>query len=102
MSLLSGIRPWLILASSWVAAQAATELESGSLIADGTNLLSVATMAAPSVVDWNNDGKKDLLVGQFDQGKIWIFLNQGTDADPVFDGGAPVLSNGQPITTSYG
>ena len=38
----------------------------------------------PSVVDWNQDGKKDLLVGQFEGGKIRLYLNQGTDSAPVF------------------
>ena len=57
------------------------------LIKDGDNPLSIGHTCSPEVVDWNNDGKKDLLVGTFSQGKIKLFLNQGTDADPVFDGG---------------
>jgi hypothetical protein len=36
-------------------------------------------------VDWNNDGKKDLLTGEYD-GSIRIYLNTGTDADPAFSG----------------
>jgi hypothetical protein len=42
--------------------------------------------AVPWVVDWNRDGKKDLLVGQFRGGKIRIYLNSGTDAEPAFEG----------------
>ena len=38
----------------------------------------------PSAVDWNGDGKKDLLVGQYKGGKIRLYLNQGTDNAPVF------------------
>jgi len=34
-------------------------------------------------VDWNNDGKKDLVVGAYD-GKIHIFINEGTDTEPNF------------------
>jgi len=37
----------------------------------------------PVVVDWNEDGKKDLLCGEHD-GKIFILLNTNTDADPAF------------------
>jgi len=38
------------------------------------------------VVYWDADGLKDLLIGQAD-GKIKLFLNVGTEADPTFDGG---------------
>jgi hypothetical protein len=36
-------------------------------------------------VDWNNDNKKDLLVGER-EGQIRIFINSGTNASPVFTG----------------
>lgn len=45
--------------------------------------LDVGYRATPCVVDWNNDGKKDLVVGAYD-GKIHIFINEGTDAEPNF------------------
>ena len=38
------------------------------------------------MVYWDADGLKDLLVGQAD-GKVRLFLNVGTEADPAFDGG---------------
>jgi hypothetical protein len=38
----------------------------------------------PCVADWNSDGKKDLIVGQFSGGKIRLYVNQGTDSEPVF------------------
>jgi hypothetical protein len=40
--------------------------------------------AIPCVTDWNGDGKKDLLVGYQTSGKIALFLNLGTDAQPRF------------------
>ncbi len=55
--------------------------------------------AAPCVVDWNNDGRKDLLVGAGD-GTIRLFLNTGTEDVPVFDegcylrGGADLIAVG--------
>jgi hypothetical protein len=58
--------------------------------------------STPTVADWNGDGKKDLIVGQYNYGNIWVFLNQGTDSSPVFNGGSKVLCNGAAITTSYG
>jgi len=40
----------------------------------------------PRVVYWDEDDRKDLLVGQAN-GTIKIFLNIGTDESPIFDGG---------------
>lgn len=45
--------------------------------------LSVGARATPKIVDWNNDGRKDLVVGALD-GRIHIFLNEGTDVAPEF------------------
>ena len=38
--------------------------------------------AAPFVCDFDGDGVMDLLVGQFGQGILWIYRNEGTTADP--------------------
>ena len=43
--------------------------------------------AFPRVVDWYDDAKKDLVVGD-SYGNVTLFLNLGTDAAPEFDGGA--------------
>lgn len=40
----------------------------------------------PRVVFWDADDRKDLLVGQAD-GTVKIFLNTGTDSEPVFESG---------------
>jgi hypothetical protein len=43
--------------------------------------------SVPSFEDWNNDGRKDLIVGEGGggvTGKIRVYLNVGTDADPCF------------------
>ena len=45
--------------------------------------IDVGDRATPSAVDWNSDGKKDLVVGAFDA-KIHLFINEGTDAAPDF------------------
>ena len=77
-------------------------LKKGARIKDGSGDMKLAYDSNPCVVDWNNDGLKDLLVGQYTQGHITLFRNQGTDLNPVFNGGALILSNGSPITVSYG
>jgi hypothetical protein len=57
------------------------------LLQDGKGPIDVEVgHATPYVVDWDGDGKKDLLVGQFGDGKLRIYLNKGTDAEPKFDG----------------
>lgn len=38
--------------------------------------------AAPSVCDLDGDGVNDLLVGQFGDGLLWIYMNEGTNARP--------------------
>ncbi len=49
--------------------------------------------ASPVVVDWNEDGRKDLLIGR-SNGEIALFLNEGTNENPVF-GKVIVLNNGK-------
>jgi len=38
--------------------------------------------AAPFVCDFDGDKVKDLLVGQFGQGILWIYRNEGTNTQP--------------------
>lgn len=38
--------------------------------------------AAPSVADFDGDGVQDLLVGQFGEGILWIYRNEGTNERP--------------------
>jgi len=47
-------------------------------------------------VDWNNDGKKDLLSGDT-RGQIWLYLNTGTQEEPELAAGIRVEADGKPI-----
>ena len=76
-------------------------METGTYLNDGANFLSVYGLSAPAVLDWNNDGKKDLLVGD-SWGYLWLYLNQGTDAKPSFNGGSRLTSGGSAIITDSG
>ena len=42
--------------------------------------------AAPFVCDFDGDGLRDLLVGQFQKGKLRIHRNVGTNREPRYDG----------------
>ena len=43
--------------------------------------------AAPFVYDFDGDGLKDLLVGQFKDGLLWIYRNEGTNSEPKLAAG---------------
>ncbi|OGB65655.1 MAG: hypothetical protein A2Y94_15495 [Caldithrix sp. RBG_13_44_9] len=62
----------------------------------GTSIIDVGDRASPVVVDWNNDGKKDLLSGN-DLGYVKLFLNSGTNSSPVFNSSTNLMSGGNPI-----
>jgi hypothetical protein len=64
---------------------------------NGTTLLSVAQGAVPFVADWNNDGRKDLIVG-LAGGTVRLFTNTGSEAAPAFDGGFDLLANGTTLS----
>jgi len=56
----------------------------------------------PYATDWNADGKKDLIVGQFSGGRIRLYLNQGTDKAPVFKAFTYLSAGGQEIRLPAG
>jgi len=49
--------------------------------------------SAPAVADWNGDGKKDLIMGNFN-GRLEVYLNVGTDEEPRFRDEPLELSGG--------
>jgi hypothetical protein len=52
--------------------------------------------ACPSWADWDGDGRKDLLVGQFNKGKITVFKNEGGDGTPKFGKGEMLKTGEKP------
>ena len=70
---------------------------------DGSEQINVTQgYAAPFVCDFNGDGMKDLLVGQFGGGKLRFYPNRGTNAQPAFDGFTYVQINGADISVPSG
>lgn len=70
-------------------------LESGSGLTNAGHIqangfdIKVYANSFPFVVDWNDDGKKDLVVGEElpsspNTGNIRVYLNQGTNPAPAF------------------
>ncbi len=74
--------------------------DDGYLVADGAYIIA-DNNSWPTVYDWDEDGRKDLLVGQEGIGQpcnVYVYLNEGTNAAPVFGDSTPVLFNGSPLT----
>lgn len=64
------------------------------LMADGKPVrVESPGFACPCLADLSGSGKKDLLVGQFNEGKIRVFKNLG---DNKFAGGEWLQADGKP------
>ncbi len=72
------------------------------LRADGEVIDTDIGHLVPCAVDWNGDGNKDLLVGQFDQGAIRLYLNNGTDRKPELTDKGLVKAGRKPIRLEAG
>jgi hypothetical protein len=74
--------------------------DSGDLVVPGSGCMG----AFPRVAHFDDDGKKDLLVGRAD-GTVQLFRNVGTDTAPTFDGGALIQAGPagvkSPINVGY-
>lgn len=73
----------------------------GRIQSNGIDIMT-SNNSWPRVCDWNNDGRKDLLVGQEGIGlpcNVFVYLNQGADSAPVFADSTPILVNGIPINS---
>ena len=60
-------------------------LASPILLHAGDRPIDVEGFAAPYFVDFNNDGKRDLLIGQLEHGRLRIYPNVGTNKQPKFE-----------------
>ena len=64
-------------------------------VLDGAAPIDVAGgHATPAFLDWDGDGLPDLLVGQFDGGKLRLYRNRGKKGAPRFEGFEEVAAGG--------
>ncbi|MDG5468965.1 FG-GAP-like repeat-containing protein [Deltaproteobacteria bacterium IMCC39524] len=59
--------------------------------------LPVMPGAVPFVADWDNDGKKDLIIGQAD-GSVKLFVNIGEEVAPAFGQGEDLSVGGEALS----
>jgi len=57
--------------------------------------------ARPDIVDWNNDGKRDLVIAD-GGGWVTVYLNSGSNARPVLEEGLTIEAEGEPIKSRSG
>lgn len=76
------------------------QLTSKGFIKAGSASLNVGNRASPVVIDWNNDGRKDLVVGD-DDGYVRLYLNTGTNSAPAFTNYTRLKAGGNDIRNSY-
>ncbi len=69
---------------------------------DGKDIDIKVGHLVPTVADMNGDGMKDLVVGQFSPGNIRLYLNEGSDAGPVFKTFSVLKAGGEEIRLSAG
>ena len=76
----------------------AAEFEKPVMLKAGGEPVKVASpgYSCPSWADWDGDGKKDLLVGQFAKGLITVYKGDGGTGIPALAKGAPLLTGKQP------
>ncbi len=91
----AALAPLPALAASELAAPFRVE-------ADGKPIDTDTGHAAPFMVDFDGDGVRDLLVGQFSGGKLRIYRNLGSNAQPKFGAFAWFNAGGQEATVPFG
>ena len=60
-------------------------------------MINVGTNSAPVVVDWNEDGELDMLLGNESPGNVRLYINDGSDSAPVFSSYSLVQSGSTAI-----
>ena len=74
-----------------------------ALEANGTPInVGTGGNASPYVIDWDGDGKQDLLLGQYSQGKVRFYVNIGTNFAPEFGTFTYLQADGADISVSSG
>lgn len=91
-----------LLAVLLPAAAGPVEFTYQGIIECGGERIDVGSYAAPVMVDYNGSGLQDLLIGQFDEGRIRLYENTGTPGSPVFEDFIYLMDGEEYLTVPYG
>ena len=58
--------------------------------------------ASPFMIDWDGDGRQDLLLGQYSSGKVRFYANTDSNFNPVFGDFVYLQADGADISVSSG
>lgn len=75
---------------------------SGQYVNAGGSPIDVEYYGSPYFYDWDGDGIKDLLAGQFYYGRVRFYKNIGTNQDPEFNTFQFLEADGSYIEVTYG
>jgi len=71
-----------------------------TLLQMGGSAFDCGNYSMPHILDWDNDGRKDMICGE-SNGKIWLLLNEGTNANPVFNSAKYLQAGAGNLTVGY-
>lgn len=72
------------------------------VLVDGKPIQVGRGHADPVLYDWDGDGVRDLVVGQFEEGRIWVYRNTGTEKEKTFAAPVSLDADGTPIKIDVG
>jgi hypothetical protein len=90
-----------LLASAAPSSAAPPMFNTPVFVESSGDRIDVGSHSSPCVTDWDGDGLKDLILGQFDLGMIRFYPNVGTNEQPLFEGYTLMLADGEPILLPY-
>lgn len=84
-----------VLALSFSATAFAQKMGEPTLIKAGDKVIDCNPgYVAPTIVDYDKDGKQDLIIGTF-KGEFRFYKNVGTKSKPVYNNFTFIQANGQ-------
>lgn len=72
--------------------------ETGEYVLANGSIIDVGWYGSPFFYDWNGDGLKDLIVGQYSSGYVRLYLNSGSPSTPTYTTFSYLYADGSPIS----
>lgn len=72
--------------------------ETGQRVQAGGTDIDVGYYASPFYYDWDGDGVKDLVTGQYSSGYVRFYKNYGTNSNASYSAFQYLYADGSPIS----